>query len=103
MQALSRKTPLAGDVDLSVIGVSARLTGFSGADLAALVREACVCSLKESMVGGVSAAGVTPQVSGRNVLSDNVPSAVGMLGGGCVSRAGGFFGLSYCYIRNRRC
>ena len=69
MQALSRKTPLAGDVDLSAVGVSARLTGFSGADLAALVREACVCSLKESMGGGVNAVRVTPQVSGPSVLS----------------------------------
>ncbi|GAB4818827.1 hypothetical protein N2152v2_005873 [Parachlorella kessleri] len=66
LQALSRKTPLAGDVDMSVIGMSARLTGFSGADLAALVREACVCSLKESMTGGVSAGGVTPQVTMRH-------------------------------------
>ena len=51
-QALTRKTPLAPDVDLAAIGSSTRLTGFSGADLAALIREACVASLRQSMVTG---------------------------------------------------
>lgn len=68
VQALTRKTPLGGDVDLAAVGASPRLTGFSGADLAALVREACVCALKESMAAAMSAGGAaatagTPQVS----------------------------------------
>lgn len=52
LRALTRRTPLAADVDLQVIATSAQLTGFSGADLAALVREACVEALKEGLRDG---------------------------------------------------
>lgn len=48
LQALTRATPLAADVDLAAIGTSAATEGLSGADLAALVREAAVTSLKVS-------------------------------------------------------
>lgn len=41
-----KRTPLAPDVDLQSIGQSPLVQGFSGADLAALVREAAVLSLK---------------------------------------------------------
>jgi ribosome biogenesis ATPase len=47
LRAAARATPLGGDVDLEALGASPRLAGFSGADLAALVREACVALLKE--------------------------------------------------------
>ncbi|KAL4452367.1 hypothetical protein ABPG75_008029 [Micractinium tetrahymenae] len=53
LRALTRRTPLAPGVDLDAIGAAPQLTGFSGADLAALVREACVLALKE----GIAAAG----------------------------------------------
>ena len=46
LQALTRKTPLAVDVDVAAVGASPHCHGFSGADLAALVREACICALK---------------------------------------------------------
>lgn len=46
LQALTRKTPLAMDVDVVAVGSSAHCHGFSGADLAALVWEACICALK---------------------------------------------------------
>jgi AAA+ lid domain len=46
--ALVRKTPLAPEVDVAAIAGHARCSGFTGADLAALVREACVASLKAS-------------------------------------------------------
>ena len=46
LQALARRTPLAPDVDLASIGSGPRTEGYSGADLAALVREAAVTSLK---------------------------------------------------------
>eukprot|EP00899_Mesostigma_viride_P022737 jgi/Mesvir1/3648/Mv14943-RA.1 len=49
LRALTRPVPLGEDVDVAVVGNSARCEGFSGADLAALVREACVCALKEDM------------------------------------------------------
>jgi hypothetical protein len=39
--------PLADDVDLQAIGTDKRCTGFSGADLAALVREAGILALEE--------------------------------------------------------
>ena len=46
LQALTRKTPLAVDVNVAAVGASPQCHGFSGADLAALVREACICALK---------------------------------------------------------
>ena len=49
LQALTRKTPLAVDVDVAAVGASPQCQGFSGADLAALVREACICALKVHM------------------------------------------------------
>ena len=48
LQALTKRTPLAPDVDLHTLGCSPHMQGFSGADLAALVREAAVTSLKVS-------------------------------------------------------
>lgn len=46
LQALTRKTPLASDVDLAAVGTHPAAGNYSGADLAALVREACVLALK---------------------------------------------------------
>lgn len=40
---------MAPDVNLSSIGLSPRINGYSGADLAALVREAAITSLKVSV------------------------------------------------------
>lgn len=44
LQACARKSPVAAGVDLAAIG--ARCEGFSGADLASVLREAAVSSLK---------------------------------------------------------
>lgn len=53
LKTLTRRTPLAeGGVDLESFGMSDKLSGFSGADLAALVREACVMAIKERMASG---------------------------------------------------
>ena len=49
LATLTRKTPLAPEVDVAAIAASARCGGFSGADLASLVREACVAALKGNM------------------------------------------------------
>lgn len=49
LQALTRATPLGQDVDLAEIAAMDELTGFSGADLASLVREASVMALKERL------------------------------------------------------
>ncbi|WP_422754383.1 AAA family ATPase [Micromonospora sp. WMMD708] len=53
LRAASRAVPLAGDVDLAALGEE--LTGFSAADCAALVREAALAAMRESL----SAATVT--------------------------------------------
>eukprot|EP00873_Tetraselmis_striata_P015255 jgi/Tetstr1/435519/TSEL_024423.t1 len=45
LSTLTRRTPLSPDVDC--IAVAEAAAGFSGADMAALVREACVRALKE--------------------------------------------------------
>ncbi|MBO4206549.1 AAA family ATPase [Micromonospora echinofusca] len=47
LQAAARQVPLADDVDLA--GVAESLDGFSAADCAALVREAALAAMRESM------------------------------------------------------
>lgn len=46
LAAVARRTPLAADVDLAGLAASEVCRGFSGADLASLVREAAVAALK---------------------------------------------------------
>lgn len=50
LRAITRKTPLEAGVDLDALARSPRLDGFSGADLAAIVREACVDALKRTLL-----------------------------------------------------
>jgi len=50
LKALSGNIKLAEDVDLEQIGRSSRADGYSGADCAALLREAGLAVLKESTV-----------------------------------------------------
>jgi ribosome biogenesis ATPase len=64
LHAATRKTPLAADVDLVRIGADERCGGFSGADLASLVREAAIAALRESFATGVK--GVSVAVSARH-------------------------------------
>lgn len=71
---LTRKTPLAADVNLLDISADSRANGFSGADLAALVREAAVCCIKQTNAALVISAqnfntaflSVLPSVSARD-------------------------------------
>eukprot|EP00850_Spirogloea_muscicola_P019445 SM000190S04881 [mRNA] locus=s190:222013:226623:- [translate_table: standard] len=44
---LAKRVPLGSDVDLGGLAMSDRCTGFSGADLAALIREACIAAIKQ--------------------------------------------------------
>lgn len=46
LAAAARRTPLADDVDLAAVAAADACAGFSGADLASLVREAAVAALK---------------------------------------------------------
>jgi ribosome biogenesis ATPase len=49
LKTLTRKTPLGEDVSLQNIAYDPRSDGFSGADLAALVREAAVAALRSTI------------------------------------------------------
>ena len=50
LRTLTRKTPIASDVRVDQIALSGACEGFSGADLASLVREACVAALKSMSI-----------------------------------------------------
>lgn len=50
LKTITSKTPLSNEVDLQSIAYDAKLEGFSGADLAALVREAAVLALRETIL-----------------------------------------------------
>ncbi|KAI9224516.1 P-loop containing nucleoside triphosphate hydrolase protein [Blastocladiella britannica] len=49
LAAVARKTPTNDDVDLAAVAHDTRCNGFSGADLAALVREASVTALRDHL------------------------------------------------------
>lgn len=65
LKALSLKVKLGPDVDLKKIGHSHRAEGYSGADCAALLREAGLAVLKESMKSTT-----TPEVSTSSELAE---------------------------------
>lgn len=50
LKTITTKTPLSDAVDLATIAYDTKLEGFSGADLAALVREAAVLALRETIL-----------------------------------------------------
>ena len=62
LRTCARRTPISSQVDLSAVAHDARLEGFSGADLSALVREAAVHALKRSGAFEAGFAGPSPQV-----------------------------------------
>lgn len=49
LKTISKKTPLGSDVDLKLIAEEKKADGYSGADLAALVREAATLALREAL------------------------------------------------------
>ena len=49
LRAVTRKTPLADDVDLERIATSSKADGLSGADLSALAREAAVLAREQAV------------------------------------------------------
>lgn len=49
LRTLVRKSPLSSDVDLALLSAQDKLVGFSGADLASLVREASIRALEEAI------------------------------------------------------
>lgn len=46
----TRRVPLARDVDLDAVATDACTRGFSGAEVAALVREAAICAMEQDVV-----------------------------------------------------
>ncbi|KAJ3415023.1 hypothetical protein HDV05_005668 [Chytridiales sp. JEL 0842] len=79
LKTLTKKTPLRADVDLHAIGTSDNCDGFSGADLAALVREAAVAALRESFLyrpgGLVHSDGVVVGETSKRRVSEEVDEA----------------------------
>jgi ribosome biogenesis ATPase len=57
LKTLTRNTPLNADVDLMAIARDVRCDGYSGADLAALVRESAVTALRATIYIGGRATG----------------------------------------------
>jgi ribosome biogenesis ATPase len=60
LRAITRKTPLARDVQLEHIANHLQADGMSGADLASLVREASVTALRNSFYSGKTGNPQTP-------------------------------------------
>ncbi|KJE96147.1 26S proteasome regulatory complex [Capsaspora owczarzaki ATCC 30864] len=61
-----RSMPMHPDVDVSQLGLDARCEGFSGADLAALAREAAVAALRETMTNVENAISLTDAAIAAN-------------------------------------
>jgi ribosome biogenesis ATPase len=57
LRTVARKSPVAPDVDLDAIAASPRTEGFTGADLASLVKEAAVHALRRIAFGRDDATG----------------------------------------------
>ncbi|BGP05291.1 putative AAA domain-containing protein C16E9.10c [Rhodotorula toruloides] len=72
LRAVTRKTPLAPDVDLDKIARDEKSEGLSGADLSALVREAAVSALRELFdsidLDGPAIDSALPQAQGQAVV-----------------------------------
>lgn len=76
LRASTRNTPLAADVDLVRIGADERATGFSGADLASLVRESAIAALRESFAAGAASDTVVVQMRHFDAAFDKVQPSV---------------------------
>ena len=57
LQTLARSTPVAASVDVRAVAASDRCDGFSGADMAALLREACVQALRSQRTDAAAEGG----------------------------------------------
>jgi transitional endoplasmic reticulum ATPase len=85
LRAASRNVPLAPDVDLAALG--AELAGFSAADCAALVREAALAAMRESLTAStVTAAHIG--TARRRVRPSLDPAQVAWLAAYAEQRAG---------------
>lgn len=74
LQTITRKTPLAEDVDLRAIAMDPRCERFSGADLSNLVREASLTAIRPALIAGTPAPSVVTQANFETALSVVKPS-----------------------------
>ncbi|MEH1165654.1 AAA family ATPase [Micromonospora sp. CPCC 205539] len=84
LRASSRHVPLAPDVDLAALG--GELTGFSAADCAALVREAALAAMRESLTAVTVTAAHVATARGR-VRPSLDPAQVAWLAGYAADRS----------------
>ncbi|MEU5906410.1 AAA family ATPase [Micromonospora sp. NPDC047527] len=84
LRAASRHVPLAPDVDLAALGEE--LTGFSAADCAALVREAALAAMRESLAAATVTAAHVATARDR-VRPSLDPAQVAWLAGYAAERA----------------
>ncbi|KAJ1731763.1 Ribosome biogenesis ATPase rix7 [Coemansia biformis] len=69
LRTLAKKTPLGDDVDLAAVAADNRCDGFSGADLAGLVREASVAALRAVVFNsGPAGTGLAAQQAPRGQI-----------------------------------
>jgi ribosome biogenesis ATPase len=107
LKTLARKSPLSNDVNLDTIASSPQCDGFSGADVAALLREATVQALKLSALGSsvvvtqehfnIALNRITPSVSVRDQkrylrLKDKLSHSTMSIGGNNLNNGNGFDG-----------
>lgn len=57
LRTLTRRTPLAADVDVGGVAANPRAARFSGADLGAVVRKAALCVLREQEAAAADGGG----------------------------------------------
>ncbi|KAK8807589.1 hypothetical protein WA171_000543, partial [Blastocystis sp. BT1] len=74
LRTITRKTPLAEDVDLTRIAMDKRCERFSGADLSNLVREASLTAIRPSLIAGVPAPSSVTQANFEAALNVVKPS-----------------------------
>ncbi|MFC5925422.1 AAA family ATPase [Micromonospora vulcania] len=84
LRAASRQVPLAPDVDLAALG--GELTGFSAADCAALVREAALAAMRESLTAATITAAHVATARAR-VRPSLDPAQVAWLAGYAADRS----------------
>jgi ribosome biogenesis ATPase len=72
LKTLTRASPLDASIDLSVIGNMEECDGFSGADLASLVREAGVSALRRQVYGTADDAGARDMMRVSVCMEDYV-------------------------------
>ncbi|OMH85472.1 putative AAA domain-containing protein [Zancudomyces culisetae] len=68
LKTLTRNTPLNCDVDLPLISKNKRLSNFTGADLASLVRESCVSAINKFLSDPENSADPSSEASSKKAV-----------------------------------